>query len=40
MDGALRSSPVELEVLLSLGVGHMNELVTAEATGIIARWLA
>lgn len=39
MDGALGSSPGDLEVLLSLGVSHTNELEAAEATGYIARWL-
>lgn len=39
MDGALRSSPSDLEVLLSLGVSHTNEMDAAEARGYLGRWL-
>jgi peroxin-5 len=40
MDRALEADPSNLEVLLSLGVSHTNELDQAEALTYLHRWLS
>jgi peroxin-5 len=37
---ALKADPQSLDVLLSLGVSHTNELDTGEAVGYLGRWMA
>lgn len=39
MDRALEADPGNLEVLLSLGVSHTNELDQSEALSYLHRWL-
>ena len=39
MDRALEADPGNLEVLLSLGVSHVNELDAAEALSYLHRWI-
>ncbi len=39
MDRALEADPGNLEVLLSLGVSHTNELDAAEALSYLHRWI-
>jgi hypothetical protein len=38
-DEALKADPTNLDVLLSLGVSHTNELDSGEALMYLARWL-
>ncbi len=39
MDRALEADPGNLEVLLSLGVSHTNELDASEALSYLHRWI-
>ncbi len=38
-DRALKADPTNLDVLLSLGVSHTNELDSGEALTYLSRWL-
>lgn len=40
MGKALKADPTNLDVLLSLGVSHTNELDQGEAVTYLGRWLA